>query len=143
MARSPAGTEHLELDKMSDAELRELMQHAKDTLSKRIQERMDEFRMLAREAGFEVTLTKVGEGGERRRRRRSMPSDSDADRRSAVAPKYRNPDNQTEVWSGRGRKPKWVEEKLTSGTQLEDLRITHEEAPTEDADQAERMRAAL
>jgi DNA-binding protein H-NS len=110
---------------MSDAELRRLMQHAKETLARRIQERMDEFRALAREAGFEVTLTKTGEGGEgrRRRRRRSTDGDGAKDRRGAVATKYRNPDNPPENWSGRGRKPKWVEEKLSAGRSLEELAI--------------------
>ena len=125
MARSPAGPEHLELENMSDAELRGLMQHAKETLAQRIQERMDEFRALAREGGFEVTLTKIGEGGERRRRRRSQSQDGSEgdDRRRAVHPKYQNPDNPEENWSGRGRKPKWVEEKLAAGQSLDELAI--------------------
>ena len=129
MARSPAGTEHLELENMSDAELRELMQHAKSTLAGRIQQRMDEFRKLAREAGFEVTLTKMGEGEPRRRRRRSTEGADGDDRRRDVSPKYRNPDNAAETWSGRGRKPRWVEEKLAAGRELADLAIEHAEAP--------------
>ena len=108
---------------MSDAELRELMQHARDTLSKRIQERMDEFRMLAREAGFEVSLTKIGEEGRRRRRRSSTEGAEGDDRRREVSPKYRNPDNAAETWSGRGRKPRWLEERLSKGAPLEGFLI--------------------
>ena len=29
-------------------------------------------------------------------------------RGSKVAPKYRNPKNPSETWSGRGRKPRWM-----------------------------------
>lgn len=29
-------------------------------------------------------------------------------RRAAVAPKYRNPANPDETWTGRGRKPNWL-----------------------------------
>ena len=126
MARSPAGTEHLELENLSDGQLRELMRHAREMLARRIQERMDVFRALAREAGFEVTLTKTGEGGEGRRRRRGSQSQDGSggdDRRRAVSPKYQNPDNPAENWSGRGRKPKWVEEKLAAGRSLEELAI--------------------
>ena len=125
MARSPAGIEHLELENLSDGQLRELIQHARDTLSERITRRLDEFRLMAREAGFEVSITKIGEGGGRRGRRR--PSQDGAgdreDQRSAVAPKYRSPTNPSETWSGRGRKPKWVEEHLAAGKSLEALLI--------------------
>jgi DNA-binding protein H-NS len=123
MARSPSGMEHLDLENMSDGQLRELIQHARDTLARRIQDRMDEFRVLAREAGFEVTLTKMGEGGERRRRRRSSDGADGDDRRREVSPKYRNPDNASETWSGRGRKPRWLEERLEKGAPLEDFAI--------------------
>ena len=59
MARTPAGLEHPQLDNMSDGQLRELIEHARETLGRRIQERLEEFRALAREAGFEVSLTKA------------------------------------------------------------------------------------
>jgi len=40
-----------------------------------------------------------------------------------VLPKFANPDAPEEVWSGRGKKPRWVTEKLSSGLQLRDLTI--------------------
>jgi DNA-binding protein H-NS len=39
----------------------------------------------------------------------------------AVAAKYRNPDNPALTWSGRGKRPAWVNEALASGRTLEDL----------------------
>ena len=33
----------------------------------------------------------------------------------AVAPKYRNPANSTETWSGRGRTPLWVKALMDAG----------------------------
>ena len=42
---------------------------------------------------------------------------------SKVAAKYRNPANSSESWTGRGRKPKWVEEQIAKGQKLEDLLI--------------------
>ncbi len=78
---------------------------------------------MAREAGYEVTLTKLGEGGERRKRGSVETTESDRQRRE-VTPKYRNPDHPDETWAGRGRKPKWVEDKLTQGQTLEDLLIS-------------------
>ncbi len=38
-------------------------------------------------------------------------------------PKYRNPDNPEQTWSGRGRKPQWVHEVLGRGIELSDLKI--------------------
>ncbi len=44
--------------------------------------------------------------------------------RAAVQPKYRNPNNPEETWSGRGRKPRWLTVALTSvGAKLEDFLI--------------------
>jgi len=40
-----------------------------------------------------------------------------------AAPKYANPADPTQTWTGRGRKPKWVEELLASGKSLEDAAI--------------------
>ena len=45
------------------------------------------------------------------------------DARAHVAPKYRNPENPTETWTGRGRQPKWIGAKIAAGTTLESMRI--------------------
>jgi DNA-binding protein H-NS len=37
------------------------------------------------------------------------------------APKYQNPDNAAQTWSGKGKQPKWVEDALASGRTLESL----------------------
>ena len=40
-----------------------------------------------------------------------------------VEPKFRNPANSSETWSGRGKTPRWVVELLSTGKVLDDLRI--------------------
>lgn len=40
-----------------------------------------------------------------------------------VAPKYRNPDNPNETWTGRGKPKSWLATKLAGGAQLEDFLI--------------------
>jgi DNA-binding protein H-NS len=40
-----------------------------------------------------------------------------------VLPKYRNPAEPAETWSGRGKRPKWVVAQLKSGKKLEDLAL--------------------
>jgi DNA-binding protein H-NS len=52
---------------------------------------------------------------------------------SSVAPKYRNPENATETWAGRGLKPRWLTAALKSGKKLEDFAIAGS-APSAKAD---------
>lgn len=41
----------------------------------------------------------------------------------AAAVKYRNPDNPSETWTGRGRKPNWLSAKLSKGGKLEQFAV--------------------
>ncbi len=43
--------------------------------------------------------------------------------RKTVQPKYRNPSNPDNTWTGRGRRPLWVEKCLSEGKTLDDLLI--------------------
>ena len=43
--------------------------------------------------------------------------------KTKAEPKYANPADPNQTWTGRGRKPKWVEALLVSGKTLEDLAI--------------------
>ncbi len=40
-----------------------------------------------------------------------------------VAPKYRNPANAKELWSGRGRQPRWLAEQVKKGKKVEEFLI--------------------
>ena len=42
---------------------------------------------------------------------------------SASKAQYRNPDDASQTWSGRGRKPQWALKWLSEGKSLEDLRV--------------------
>lgn len=44
-------------------------------------------------------------------------------KRSTVSPKYRNPGNPEQTWSGRGRQPTWFREAIVAGTEPDDLKI--------------------
>ncbi len=41
----------------------------------------------------------------------------------AVKPKYRNPADATQTWTGRGKRPRWFQAALTAGTKESDLLI--------------------
>lgn len=44
-------------------------------------------------------------------------------KKTQSAPKYRNPENSKETWSGKGRQPRWVQNQLSQGRKLEDLEV--------------------
>ncbi len=44
-------------------------------------------------------------------------------KRSPAVPKYRNPADSSDTWTGRGRKPRWFEAALKAGKKPEDLAI--------------------
>jgi DNA-binding protein H-NS len=43
--------------------------------------------------------------------------------RGPVAPKYRNPQNPSETWAGRGLKPRWLAAAIKAGKKLEHFSI--------------------
>jgi DNA-binding protein H-NS len=43
--------------------------------------------------------------------------------KSKAAPKYRNPQNTEQTWTGRGRKPQWIVDALKAGTDITALEI--------------------
>lgn len=44
-------------------------------------------------------------------------------KRKPAAAKYANPMNPAETWTGRGRKPRWIQEALDAGKTLEEMSI--------------------
>lgn len=38
-------------------------------------------------------------------------------------PKYQNPDNPEQTWTGRGKRPAWINEAIKQGKTLEDMKI--------------------
>ena len=65
--------------------------------------------------------------------------------KSVVAPKYRNPDNTTQTWSGRGKRPLWFVEALKKkGVTADSLLIqgATKKAPAKAAKKAPAKKAA-
>lgn len=40
-----------------------------------------------------------------------------------IAPKYKNPENSSETWAGRGARPRWLQGLLKQGRKLEEFAI--------------------
>jgi DNA-binding protein H-NS len=96
---------------MSIAKLRDLQSQVEAAISTKVSERRQE---------LESELLKLdGHSGGARRGRpagRGGP-------RASVAPKYRNPENPSETWAGRGLRPRWLVAAIKSGRKLEDFAI--------------------
>ena len=43
--------------------------------------------------------------------------------KSPSLPKYRNPEDPSQTWTGRGRKPQWLITAITAGRSIEELEI--------------------
>ena len=103
----------INVDKLSLKELMELDLKVQKAIAiakeKERAELKAKIEKMASESGFAVNeLFGGGRGGQKGR---------------TVAPKYANPDNASETWTGRGRKPKWLVEKLSKGASLEKFLI--------------------
>jgi len=98
------------LNKMSIAELKKLISDAQMALAKK-QEVSDKVRKLALDNGLNISDLVAAE-----KTKAKKP-------RGKVAPKYKNPENGSETWTGRGRQPRWVASALEGGKTLDELLI--------------------
>jgi len=101
-----------DLDSMSLSELKKLQKDvakAIDTYEEReMKNAMAEAEALLRERGFSLAQVMEKQGPKTR---------------SKVAAKYANPEDPTQTWTGRGRKPKWMVAALDAGKTLDELKI--------------------
>jgi DNA-binding protein H-NS len=77
----------------------------------------------AREFGFSLAQLKDVTAAKPASAKAASAKPAKPDARKKVAPKYRNPADANATWTGRGRKPKWVEAHLESGGSLSDIEI--------------------
>ena len=97
------------VDKMSLKDLLELEAKVQKAISSaRDRERADvkqALAVMAEKRGFSVSELFGGRG------------------RKSSAAKYVNPDNRSETWTGRGRKPNWLVAKLKKGANITDFAV--------------------
>ena len=67
-------------------------------------------------------LDAIGTGGSPARGKRGPRAGTGKGRK--IEPKYRNPENEAEVWAGRGNRPRWLVAALKGGRKkLEDFAV--------------------
>lgn len=102
---------NIEFDNLDLKELRDLQAKVERAINsyedRKRREAMAAVEQAAREHGYNLTdLT----GGKPRKT-------------GTVPPKYADPNDPTVTWTGRGRKPRWVQEHLDNGGAMNDLAI--------------------
>ncbi len=101
---------NIDFDNLSREELSQLIANSQKALktvdARRKAEAKRAAELAAKEYGF--SLDEVMEAGAKG---------------SKGAPKYANPADPSQTWTGRGRKPIWVIEALDSGKSLDDLAL--------------------
>ena len=111
---------HLELahyEQLPLAELQALQAGLADLIARKEEENrgaaLAEISRLVGKAGLSAeTVTEHLRG--KRRKRAKLP------------PKYRDPNNPSNTWAGRGKRPKWLEAKLATGARIDDFAIQPE-----------------
>jgi DNA-binding protein H-NS len=109
-----------DLDSMSTDEMWQLHVEIGRLLSVRLtsEKRELEKRLarLRREKALPQSETVDGQLRDPPRERRSYPR---------VLPKYQNPNEPSQTWSGRGKKPRWLTAALKTGLTIEDFVISN------------------
>lgn len=100
------------VDAMSLKDLKELRGKVEKAIttfeSRKKQEALSALEEKARAFGFSLS---------------ELVASAPARKRKPARAKYANPANKSETWTGRGRKPRWVEEALRAGKSPDDLLI--------------------
>jgi DNA-binding protein H-NS len=114
--QSAKKTAGINIDKMSLKELLDLeskvqkaIAAARDRERAAVKEKMAE---MAKTHGFSVNELFGGRGSKGAGKGKSL----------GVA-KYANPENKSDTWTGRGRKPNWLLDRLKKGAKLNDFAI--------------------
>ncbi|WP_028104594.1 H-NS histone family protein [Pseudoduganella violaceinigra] len=104
----------MELSKLPSAELRNLQEQIKRELKQREgsdkQQAREQIFAIAQQAGVPLKELLAGYPGTR-------------NKGGKVEARYRNPANAAELWTGRGRQPKWVKDWVEGGKPMDGLRI--------------------
>ena len=103
----------IRLEKMSLKDLRDLEKKIRNAITATKERERSQVRAkiedLAAQSGFSMDEL--------------FNSRRNGSRIKTIVPKYMNPENASETWTGRGRKPKWLVSKLKKGAKIEQFAL--------------------
>jgi DNA-binding protein H-NS len=113
---------NIDLSKYDLSELKGLQhdidQQIKDREQQEIRKAREQIIAIAQQVGLPLEAL-VASGGRKAKGEKS----ASADKGAKTPAQYRNPNDDSQTWSGRGRQPKWIAEGLASGKSLDTFRI--------------------
>ncbi|MDH5824769.1 H-NS histone family protein [Luteimonas sp. RD2P54] len=118
----------IDLQGLSARELDSLINQAKQrktTLKKRkpVATVRRKLEALAQAEGYTVAELFGGRGAATTGARAPAKKAAKGRKLGKVAPKYRNPANKAETWTGRGKQPRWLAAQVKKGKKVEDFLI--------------------
>lgn len=113
--------DQINLSSYSIEELRELVEKAKKEVAykeeNRVQEVRNQIEQLAKE--LDMSVDEVMRYDARRKLKASV--------KTTGRIKFQNPSDPRQTWTGRGKRPRWLQEALDQGANLEDFAISRQE----------------
>ncbi|WP_332853000.1 H-NS histone family protein [Duganella sp. S19_KUP01_CR8] len=104
----------MDLSNMSSADLRNLQEQVKRELKQResqdLAKAREQILAIAQSVGVPLKDLVGGAAGTRAKT-------------GSVVPRYRNPADASQLWTGRGRQPKWVKDWLEAGKDIAGLKV--------------------
>lgn len=108
----------MDLSKLSDRELKRLSSSIKKETAKRTERSrkdvLKQMKSLAAKQGF--TFDEIVSGTAKKAAKQPV-------RRRKAPIKYRDTSDPANAWSGRGRRPRWMEAAIKKGAKQEDFRV--------------------
>jgi DNA-binding protein H-NS len=104
----------IDLAGLSPQQLDELIMHAEETKRRLHRERISEVRrkltQMAKDEGYSIDEL-FGSGGRR------------GGTKVSGVPKFANPGDSSQTWSGRGKRPGWFKDALVKGVSADSMRV--------------------
>lgn len=117
----------INLDELSIVELEKLIKQAEAALDKKRKAELKNaqavLEKMAKELGVDPQDLLKGAGDQKKTTRKKTAAKKKPGVRKPAKVKYRDPANSGNTWTGRGKRPLWLQDALSKGANLEDFAV--------------------
>lgn len=115
-----AAIDQIKWDELSESELGLIIERAEQALEQIKKQKFDEVQEQIRQLATSVGMSPEEVIMQMSRGRRGSRA---ASAKGVRIVRYRNPEDPEQTWTGRGKHPNWLREKLQAGANLEDFKV--------------------